>query len=295
MCRFAFGYDGGSLLGPNVTYLMWFWYKVLPVANFFYFWNYLPFLPMVSKMNQCGKNIRSVVEVMVRKRKEKGVDPEDQDLLAELIRGDEEGKIDEEILVQNCFQMIIAGDTTSGALTTLLYYLGLYPEVQEKLRKEIISATSQGSYSFAEISKCDYLHMVIKEALRICPPVRGVVPRCNTETLQFSGYDIPPGSEICYCTYAVHHNEKYWGDPSVFRPERWENKGNLHSMAWFPFLGGNRNCIGQGMAVLELKTTLVELLRKYKVSLDPNYKLKLTVSWVNCPTDLNVIFTPLVQ
>jgi len=295
MCRFAFGYDGGANLGPDVSFLFKFFYEALAVANFWQYWEYLTFLPSVKKMNKCRKTIRTVVEDMVKQRRQKGVDPDDIDLLAELLRGDEEGKIDNEILVQNCNQMIIAGDTTSSAMTTIMYYLATYPQVQEKLRKEILLQISgDEDYTVNEVSKCDYLHMVIKEVLRVAPPVRAFVSRTSTEDLSFSGFKIPVGSQVCYCTIGVHHNEKYWEDPLTFKPERWENKDSIHPMAWFPFLGGNRNCIGQSMAMLEMKTTLIELLKRYTVSLgDPNYKLKWTVSWVSCPTDLALDFTPL--
>jgi len=223
-----------------------------------------------------------------------GINSEDTDLLAELMRA--EGKISDEVLIQNCYQMITAGDTTPNAVASTLYLLAIHPEIQTKLRKEITrEITDLKTYTTMEISKCKYLGMVVKESLRVLPPVRAPVPRTTTEEMEFSGIRIPAKSEVCYCAYATQMNERYWPNPKLFIPERWEekNKDSIYPMSYFPFLAGNRNCIGQSVAVLELKVLLIEVLSNYLVTLyDPNYKLSMINSWITSPDNLMLTFVP---
>jgi cytochrome P450 len=73
------------------------------------------------------------------------------------------------------------------------------------------------------------------------------------------------------------HNPEIWGDPEVFRPERFseEESKNRPSMVHVPFGAGPRTCIGSKFSILEQCVFLIELLRRYTVVLvDPNYEMK---------------------
>jgi len=290
MCRFAFGFDNGGILASDMAYMMTFFYQAIPWSNIFRYWNYLTFLPSVKKLKASEAHIRANISTIVNARKDKGVEDHEIDLMAELLRSGE--KIGEDTIIDNCFQMITAGDTTPSAVTSFLYLLAAHPQVQEKLYQEIWSVIGDQEVSRDELAKCTYLHMVTKEVLRWSPPVRAPVPRRNLNEEVFSGVKIPPGSELCYCCYAVHHNEAVWSEPDKFDPERWsdENKGERHTMGWFPFLAGNRNCIGQAVALLELKSITAELLRRFTITIPKDYQLTYTASWISCPDKLDFYF-----
>eukprot|EP01126_Amoeba_proteus_P046756 TRINITY_DN5300_c0_g1_i21.p1 TRINITY_DN5300_c0_g1~~TRINITY_DN5300_c0_g1_i21.p1 ORF type:complete len:236 (+),score=35.96 TRINITY_DN5300_c0_g1_i21:313-1020(+) len=233
---------------------------------------------------------------MIGKKKKYGVSPTDVDLLSELLRSKHHSDvIDDTVISDNCFQMITAGDTSPSALNSTLYLLAKHPHIQEKLRSEILKYITDDNFTINHISSCKYLKMCIKESLRIIPPVGAPIPRRCTEPVVFSGYQIPTDSEVCYCTSTIHLNEKYWPNPEVFDPDRWDpaKSSERHTMAWFPFLSGNRNCIGASVAMLEMKIFLIMILRKYKLSFaDPNYEPRISPSWVTTFGDFNVLFTP---
>eukprot|EP01126_Amoeba_proteus_P046754 TRINITY_DN5300_c0_g1_i12.p1 TRINITY_DN5300_c0_g1~~TRINITY_DN5300_c0_g1_i12.p1 ORF type:complete len:205 (+),score=30.15 TRINITY_DN5300_c0_g1_i12:1440-2054(+) len=201
--------------------------------------------------------------------------------------------------------MITAGDTTPSALNSIFYLLSKHPHIQEKLRSEILKYITDDNFTIKHISSCKYLQMYIKESLRILPPVAAPVPRRCVEpfVLAGSGVTIPEDSEVCYCTSTIHLNEKYWPNPEVFDPDRWDtdpcdpapsDTPKPSRITWFPFIAGNRNCIGSQVAMLEMKTFLVMILRKYRVSFaDPNYKPRIEPSWVTIYGDLNIHFTPI--
>jgi len=243
-------------------------------------------------MNAAIKNIRSNIEKVITARKSHGVQDHERDLMAELFHAKEQ--IDTNTLADNCFQMITAGDSTPTAVTSFIYYLSIHPEIQEKLFKEVISEIGKTSVITRDnITRCHYLSMVTKEVLRMAPPLRAPVSRRNIQEMTFSGIKIPAGTDICYCCYSAQYNENYWPEPEKFDPERWSeaNHDNRHSMGWFPFLAGNRNCLGQAIALLEMKSIMAELVRRYTFTIPSNYKLSWVNAWLTCPADLDVTFT----
>lgn len=80
------------------------------------------------------------------------------------------------------------------------------------------------------------------------------------------GHVVPPGTQVGVCTYALHHNEKYFPGPSAFRPERWlvgesgeKALAEMHS-AFAPFSVGARSCAGKSMAYLEASLVIARTL-----------------------------------
>ena len=59
-------------------------------------------------------------------------------------------------------------------------------------------------------------------------------------------------------------NVKYFDDPWEFKPDRF-NSPLEHPNAFMPFSGGSRNCIGQHMSMMEVRITLVDIVKKYKL------------------------------
>ena len=88
--------------------------------------------------------------------------------------------------------------------------------------------------------------------------------------ISFLGYTIPAKSLIIYNVYALHRDEKYWGDPEEFRPERWiDENGKLksHQGYFMPFGTGPRICPGESLAKVEFYNFVVALLQRYTFEL----------------------------
>jgi len=232
-----------------------------------------------------------------KKKRQNGPDIDDNDILSILLGAEDTKHLDKDTLIQNCLFMLSAGDTTPKCALSMLYYLAKNPDLQERARAEVmeLSKKDEEEITSADLSNCEYLTMFIKETLRIAPPVRSPIPRESDLVETFGGFQIPAHSNICYTTYGLHHNENYWPNPEKFDPERFsrENSDKNHPNAWIPFMSGSRNCLGQHMAILELKVFLIEMLKRYKISVDPGYTLKWQPSWVVGPKNLPVQFTPL--
>ena len=118
--------------------------------------------------------------------------------------------------------------------------------------------------------------MVLKEAMRLYPPVWGITRDASREDV-VGGYRIKKGDSIAMSPYAVHRLEKYWENPLKFDPERFspERMKNVHRYAWFPFGGGQRFCIGNNFAMMEMQIVLALACTQFNFTLADNFKLEL--------------------
>ncbi|XXG96158.1 hypothetical protein Hte_002437 [Hypoxylon texense] len=173
------------------------------------------------------------------------------------------------------FFLPAGGDTVSTALSGLFFYLSRNPESYQKLATEIRTTFTSGAdiQGGQKLSGCRYLRACFDEALRMSPPVSGTLWRefpatdRGAEPLVVDGHVIPRGTQLGVSTYALQHNEEYFPDPFVFRPERWlpsedvpEDQVRRAQDAFAAFSTGARGCAGKAMAYLESSLIIAKTL-----------------------------------
>lgn len=169
-------------------------------------------------------------------------------------------------------------DTTANALIWTLQRVAEDPEVQAKVHAELdhVFGRSDRPIDFEDLAKLSYLEAVIKEVLRLYPPVpmlqrttdaEGTVLTVDGETLA-----VPRGLHITVIPYLLHRDPAHFPNPDAFDPGRFtretlnsESGAARHPYAYVPFSAGPRNCIGQKFALMEEKTLLAQLLRRYRI------------------------------
>ncbi|KAK7753074.1 hypothetical protein SLS62_005024 [Diatrype stigma] len=191
----------------------------------------------------------------------------------------------EEVLIDEALAMCFAGtDTTSFALSLGAYHLVSNPTKLQTLREELdgVPANAAGLLEYRDVRALPYLTAVIKEILRISPPVPGIIPRRVPTTVS---------SAIGMIT----HDPALFSEPNSFFPERWLSDDSKDLEKWFlVFSRGSRGCLGQksvpwtllavfhpltvhSVAYLELYVVLANLFRRFDMTL---YKTdETTVQW----------------
>ena len=218
--------------------------------------------------------------------------------LIELLIQQSEGLPDLEIVSQ-IYTFFMAGtDTTSELLTTSHYLLATHPEVQAKLREEVITEIGRTEeIKYDHISKMEYLNAVIKEALRFGSPALTTTPRIATQDFMLGEIGVKKGTVVTVDLMGLAFNPKYFSQPEEFRPERWIEKkdpGAIDTSTHLPFSAGARRCIGEQLALIESKVMLCELVRQFNIELKTPFELKMGVGLVyrvNPP--VNVVYTPI--
>ncbi|CAG8740164.1 9828_t:CDS:2, partial [Racocetra persica] len=143
---------------------------------------------------------------------------------------------------------------------------------QSRLRKEVLDAFTDPNHfpTFDEIEHLKYLDCVLKESLRIVPPVPGLI-RYNLKDEILNGYFIPKNTLMMIPIHTIHHDPLIWGDDADwFNPSRWldpEIKSKVSSSNFLPFSAGSKNCLGMKMANLELKIIVSIIIRNLEFRL----------------------------
>ncbi|CAH1392591.1 unnamed protein product [Nezara viridula] len=162
---------------------------------------------------------------------------------------------------------LVGIDTTSAAVSSILYQLSLHQEIQNMLYEEINRVLQNGPIDMKKLDQMVYLKACIKETLRMYPVVIGN-GRCLKKDTVVCGYTIPKGTQIVFQHHAISNSEEYFDDPNVYKPERWlkkQKKKQYHPFATLPFGYGKRMCLGKRFADLELQCLIAKIIETYKV------------------------------
>lgn len=224
------------------------------------------------KQRKSIKILDDIIFSIIDKRRKEGISK--SDLLSMLVdaRDDETGEeMDKQQLRDEIMTIFIAGnETTANAMSWTLYLLSQNPDAQQKMMHEIDEKLDSGvALTFETIMQFQYVRQVIDESLRIYPPA-WIVGRRNLSDDEIGGYKIAKNTNVLMPILYLHHCEKYWDEPSKFKPERFapEHKNKIDRYVYLPFGGGPRFCIGNNFAILEMQIILILLYRNYTFELD---------------------------
>ena len=155
-----------------------------------------------------------------------------------------------------------------SSATYATWHLSQNPDLEKALIGEV--ATLPQHFTEGHLVKLPLLNNVIKETLRIRPPVGQGLPRVVPPGgAHFEGHFVPEGTTVAIPAYAMHHLAQVWRDPDRFDPSRWEEPTKDMQSAFLPFGGGSRVCIGQHFAMLEMRHALANFYRTFYQGMRP--------------------------
>ncbi|KAK3831646.1 MAG: cytochrome P450 [Linnemannia elongata] len=309
----GFGYDFQAMTNPDnemsLAYRELFYKETTSTQFLRVFIPYYADLPTQANLDR-KKAIETIDRVTMRIINEKRAlanaknhdeDDSSKDLMSILIRGNEQvgsledGKLTDTELKDQIMTFLAAGhETTSVTVTWMLHVFSIYPEVQRKVRQEMLQYIGRPTdanrcpLTYDTLNTLPYLSACVKELLRFIPPVP-TTSRVAAEDDTILGYDIPKGTQVFLSPAALHKLKSVFGeDAEEFKPERWMDPSTLTeeqrqstkfvtsemSWAYVPFLTGPRNCIGSKFATMETKIILYYLLINLEYAPVPGFKFK---------------------
>ncbi|KAL6301175.1 cytochrome P450 [Sparassis latifolia] len=181
-----------------------------------------------------------------------------------------DGLISEDEFHQTLDEILFANiDVTSVAQAWLLVDLGLYPEIQEEVRAEVLAVDESNPKALETYlsSTTNLLHLVHSESARLHPVLWYNIPEVISVDKTISGYRVPRGTSVCVSTYHLNTNPSVWGtDAQTFRPSRFtEMLPNKYRHAFWRYGLGPRQCLGKNFALLIVKLVAMKALRKYRI------------------------------
>ncbi|EIW61050.1 cytochrome P450 [Trametes versicolor FP-101664 SS1] len=208
-------------------------------------------------------------------------------LKANMTTSEAERHTDAELVAQMSTMLLGGMDTTANALSRILHILSQKPDVQERLRAEIIEARADDNLAYDDIVKLSYLEAVCRETMRLYPPAEFIVRTARNDTTiplfepvrardgsLMTEVPVPKDTMILGHLWGCNTNKAVWGDDAYkFKPERWLGElpkaldearvpgvySNLMT-----FSGGGRSCIGFKLSQVEMKIVLSVLLSEFK-------------------------------
>lgn len=177
--------------------------------------------------------------------------------------------MDEEQILIESLQLLVAGNETSPvALSWTFYLLGRHPRFIDRIREEVESVFGGGPFTLQGLYRLHLTLRVLHEAMRLYPPF-WMIDRVALEEDEVEGIRIPPGLTVVPYIYGTHRNADVWEDPEAFDPSRFEDGAgkDRHRFAYLPFGGGPRTCIGSSMAMMQMLLILAAFVRRYDFEL----------------------------
>lgn len=207
----------------------------------------LIYTEIAERREQPNQNRIDILSMLMSSRDEAGNPMSDLELRDELIT------------------LLLAGyETTASAMAWALYFIYEKTEVREKLLLELDSLGDKPDPM--SIFKLPYLTAVCNETLRIYPVAMLTFPRVVQEPVELLGHSLEPGTVLVGCMFLTHQREDLYPEPKQFKPERFLER-QFSPYEFIPFGGGVRRCLGEALAVFEMKLVLATILSRYQLAL----------------------------
>ena len=231
---------------------------------------YMTFLPEVNRAFIARRNMVTFAKKVLAKSAHHKT-AEDKTIIGRILNN---AYPSEQHRISDLLVLLVAGhETTAASLTFFLLEMARHPETRRKLQLELDASLPRTNgdrqIALSDLSGLEYLGWCIKESMRLWPVAAGGVLRQTTEKITYGGYEIPKNCTAILDFYAMFHEE--WIErPDEFIPERWAEtnpQSNDLKEMFIPFSIGKRACIGQNLAMLQLRILAANLMRHYEFEL----------------------------
>ncbi|CAN4117197.1 unnamed protein product [Withania somnifera] len=240
---------------------------------------------MGRDMGKAIEIIKKFIEERIEERKKGEENRSIKDFLDVLIDfegsgKDEPAKLSEHEITITIVEMFLAGtETTSSNVEWALTELLRHPQAMAKVKSEISQVIGPNKkFEECDIDDLPYMQAVLKESLRLHPPLPFLVPRKAIQDTKFMGYDVPKGTQVLVNVWAIGRDPECWDNPFEFKPERFlesklvDVKGQNYEL--IPFGAGRRMCVGLPLGHRMMHYSFGSLLYEFDWELPHNVSPK---------------------
>jgi cytochrome P450 len=231
--------------------------------------------PLRAALRKSSNHLKALFKVVMERRlneTDEGRLARDADLLDMLLeaRDEDDVPLSEQQLCDEMHNLFLGGyETSSNSLAFTGTLLARDPDLQQRMAAEIERVTGSDELTFDHIRGLALTDAVVKEALRLYPPVFAIPGHVVKVPITMCGYDFEPNERLILCPLVTQRDPRWFAEPCEFRPDRWldGSTADIPKSCWIPFGGGPRACYGQQFAMAEMILTLAVVLRRFTLSL----------------------------
>ncbi|XP_054823942.1 cytochrome P450 81E8-like [Prosopis cineraria] len=152
-------------------------------------------------------------------------------------------------VVKALILVMVASDNAAVALEWMMANLVNHPDELQKARDEIKAVVGEERLvQEADVPKLGYIHNIIIESMRLCPPNPFLNVHVASEDCRVEGYDVPRGTMVFVNAYGIHRDPRLWPEPARFKPERYDRgEGDVRNLLSFGM--GRRACPGEALSL----------------------------------------------
>ncbi|WP_051581535.1 cytochrome P450 [Pseudonocardia acaciae] len=254
--------------------------------------------PGNRRFDEANTRFRRVVDEVIRTYRADDVDRGDLLSMVLAARDEETGRGMTDAQARDELQtLLLAGaETTASAMGSLFHEVSRHPAVARRLHGELDEVLGGRPLRYEDIARLEYTRCVVDEALRLATPVWMTMRRTATE-VTLGEARLPAGAEILLSFPVVHRDPDAYPDPLAFDPDRWLRRGprDLPPGAYLPFAAGNRKCIGDHFAWMELLVTMAVIGSRWRLEPAPGHRPKRIYRTVTRMSRLTMTAVPRAQ
>jgi cytochrome P450 len=225
-------------------------------------------LPSLHRFEASQRRVRAFIRQLLAE--ERQADAPDAGMLARILAArDASGEpMAERAIEDEVFSLFLAGHETSAlTLAFALHLLAHHPAVQDEAAAELDAVTGGAPLAPEHLGRLTHVRAIVAETLRLYPPVF-VMVREALAAARVGPVPVRTGDLVLLPQWLIHRDARFFEAPEAFVPARWtrEFERGLPRLAYFPFGGGARLCIGNQAALVEIAAMLAVCLQRFHVA-----------------------------
>ncbi|MFE4873314.1 cytochrome P450 [Streptomyces sp. NPDC056682] len=238
---------------------------------------HLRHVPGTGKFLRALSGLRTAVTASIAHHRSRGVAGDD--VVSQLLRAryadTDEPLDDQQIIADTLFLLWAATHGLKDVLPHVFHELALHPDVEQRVHEEIGSVLGGRDAQAEDLPALGYTRRVVKETLRL-HPAPWMLGRRALVPVRLGTAELPAGTELAYCTYAVHRNPAVHPDPLRFDPDRWlpDRARSLARCSDIAFGTGVRKCIGDVLTMNQILTSVATITARWQLRTVPGHRYR---------------------